>query len=161
MLIKKFNTAYMPEADRVLLKISTETSKKSSDQYQFILTRRITKKLIQLLSKKMQQKKNQKEVIGHKAKNISDSVIQKTPNVFAPQLVTDCHLKPVDEDLRVALVFVFNKKFFRMLCSEKVRRLLLNLLIDIQGKAAWDISLLKRDVKKKPDLPAKTKRILH
>jgi phage antirepressor YoqD-like protein len=52
MIIKKFNTAYMPEADRVLLKISTETSKKSSDQYQFILTRRITKKLIQLLSKK-------------------------------------------------------------------------------------------------------------
>jgi hypothetical protein len=161
MLIKKLNGIYMPEADRVILKISTETSKKSSDQYQFILTRRLTKKLIELLSKKMQRRKNQKEVTGKKAKNKSDSVVQKTPNIFAPQLVTDCHLKTLEDDLRVALILVFSKKYFRMLCSEKILGLLLNLLIDIQGKAAWDIHLLKRRVNKKPGLLPKTKRILH
>lgn len=162
MIIKKFNALYLPEADRVLLQISTETSKKISNQYQFILTRRMTKKLLELLSKKMQQKKNHKEVASNKAKNSSDSVIQKTPKVFAPQLITDCQLKAVNEDLRIALVLVFNKKFFRMLCSEKILALLLNLLTGIQEKAAWDISILKKYEKKKSALlSTKMKRILH
>ena len=58
---------------------------------------------------------------------------------------------------------MFKKKIFRVVCSEKIVEILFNLLLEIQKKADWGISLTKKIASKKADtsLQAKKKRVLH
>ena len=56
MIIKKINGTYLPEADRVLLKITVENDDLRKDQFQFIFTRKIVKSMIQVFKTRIQHK---------------------------------------------------------------------------------------------------------
>jgi hypothetical protein len=163
MLIKKLNAVYLLDADRVILKIYTEKQSKENEQYQFILTRRITKKLIEILHIEIKNNKKIIEPTNLKSKNKSDRIPQKILDIFPPELVTDCYIRHLDEGLKKTLALMFKKKIFRVVCSEKIVEILFNLLLEIQKKADWGISLTKKIASKKADtsLQAKKKRVLH
>ncbi len=161
MIIKKINGIYLPEADRVLLKITLENNDLSTDQYKFIFTRKLVKSIIQAFKTRAHE-----NTLSAKGGKMNDTKIEKNPSeisqVFGPHLVKNFSLSKTQSSFLMSLNFNKDQKF-QMHCAPKILTLLFNLFVKLQEKASWDLNDLvtskKRIQAKKVLKPVK--RTLH
>ncbi len=162
MIIKKINGTYLPDADRVLLKITVENDDLTKDQFQFIFTRKIVKSMIQAFKPKAQE-----DTLTAKGEKNNGSKIEKNPseisNVFGPHLVKNFSLSKTQSSFLMSLNLHNKDQKFQMHCAPKILGLLFNLFVKIQEKASWDLGnilpLKKRTQVKRVLKPVK--RTLH
>lgn len=140
MIIKNINASFLPKQDRLLLKIAIQNSDQEQNQFQFLLTRRIIKSMIQPFKKVLSEKNSAPQVkkkLGENAQKKSYAINE----VIGPNLVTDFSLKKhKDKDSFFLLSFILNKeKVFHITCSKKIIESLFGLFRTIQEKADWNL----------------------
>ena len=138
MIIKKINGSYLPEADRMILKITVENDDLKKDQFQFILTRRILKSMIQAFQTKIFESK-----FNPGSEKVNGSKNEKNPieisQVFGPHLVKNFSLSKTQSSFLMRLNLNKDQKF-QMHCAPKILALLFNLFVKLQEKASWDLN---------------------
>lgn len=138
MIIKKINGSYLPEADRMVLKITVENDDLKKDQFQFILTRRIVKSMMQAFQTKIFESK-----FAPEKEKISGSKNEKNPleisQVFGPHLVKNFSLSKTQSSFLMRLNLNKDQKF-QMHCAPQILALLFNLFVKLQEKASWDLN---------------------
>lgn len=153
MIIKKINGSYLPEVDRMVLKITVENDDLKKDQFQFILTRRIVKSMMQAFQTKIFESKFDPE-----REKISGSKNEKNPTVisqvFGPHLVKNFSLSKTKTGFLMRLNLNKDQKF-QMHCAPKILALLFNLFVKLQEKASWDLNNILTSKK-----PAQMKKVL-
>jgi hypothetical protein len=161
MIIRKINGTYLPEADRVLLRITVENDDLGKDQFQFIFTRKIVKSMIQAFKTRIDE-----NTFAAKGGKNNESKIEKNPSeishVFGPHLVKNFSLSKTQSSFLMSLNLNKSQKF-QMHCAPRILALLFNLFIKLQEKASWDLNDIllskKRTQAKKVLKPVK--RTLH
>ena len=148
MIIKKINGTYLPEADRVLLKITVENDDFGKDQFQFIFTRKIVKSMIQAFKTRTLE-----NTLTAKRQKNNGSKIEKTPSeishVFGPHLVKNFSLSKTQSSFLMSLNLHNKDQKFQMHCAPKILALLFNLFVKLQEKASWDLNYILSSTKRK------------
>jgi hypothetical protein len=138
MIIKKINGSYLPEVDRMILKITLENDGLKKDQFQLILTRRIVKSMMQAFKTKIHE-----NPFVAKRKKINETKNEKDPaeisQVFGPHLVKSFSLSKTQSGFLMRLNLNKDQNF-QMHCAPKILELLLNLFMKLQEKASWDLN---------------------
>lgn len=155
MIIKKINGTYLPEADRVLLKIMVENDNLGKDQFQFIFTRRIVKSMIQAFKLRV----HENALTAKEGKNSGSKIEKKTSEisqVFGPHLVKNFSLNKTQSNFLLSLNLNNKDQKFQMHCAPKILVLLFNLFIKLQEKASWDLNNIVTSKKR-----TRTKKVLN